>query len=174
MNRPTISIIAAMGRNRELGAKNALMWHIPGELPRFKQITMGHPIIMGRKTFESIGRVLPGRANIVITRDTSFARDGIIVCSSVEQAIEFGKEAEENRLRQGSGESMEIFIIGGGQIYEQALRLTDKLYLTLVDKEFPEADTFFPKYKEFDKVIFEEEGESEGLKYKFVTLEKSG
>lgn len=152
-----------MGRNREIGAKNALMWHIPGELPRFKKITMGHPIIMGRKTFESIGRPLPGRSNIVITRDTSFVRDGIIVCSSVEQAIDKAKECEG---------SDELFIIGGGQIYEQSLKYTDRLYLTLVDKEFPEADAFFPEYKKFNKVISEESGASEGLEYKFETLEK--
>lgn len=164
MHKPIISIIAAMGKNREIGAKNSLMWHIPGELPRFKQITMGHPIIMGRKTFESIGRPLPGRANIVITRDSSFVRDGIIVCSSIEQALEKAKECEG---------SDEIFIIGGGQIYGQALKFTDKLYLTLVDREYPEADAFFPEYKEFNQVISEEEGKSEGLKYKFVTLEKS-
>lgn len=165
MHKPVISIIVAMGKNREIGAKNSLMWHIPGELPRFKQITMGHPIIMGRKTFESIGRPLPGRANIVITRDTNFVREGIIVCSSVEEAIERAKIAPSPE---------EIFIIGGGQIYGQALRLTDRLYLTLVDKEYPDADAFFPEYEEFDKMVSEEEGESEGLKYKFVTLEKSG
>jgi len=162
-----INIIVAMGKNREIGAKNALMWHIPGELPRFKQITMGHPIVMGRKTFESIGRPLPGRNNIVITRDVNFVRDGIIVCSSIEEALEKARKVEHPPA------GGEVFIIGGGQIYEKALKFTDKLYLTLVDKEYPEADTFFPEYKEFDKIISEEEGESEGLKYKFITLEKS-
>ncbi len=164
MHKPIISIIAALGRNREIGAKNALMWHIPGELPRFKKITMGHPIIMGRKTFESIGRPLPGRSNIVVTRDTSFVREGVIVCGSIEEAIERASESEG---------SNEVFIIGGGQIYEQALKFTDKLYLTLVDQEYPEADAFFPEYSEFNKIIKEEKGESEGLKYKFVTLQRS-
>lgn len=160
----TVSIIAAIGKNRELGAKNKLLWHIPGELPRFKRITMGHPIIMGRKTFESIGRPLPGRTNIVITRDSSFVREGVLVASSIEEAVEKAKEAPG---------SEEIFIIGGGQVYSQALKFTDKLYLTLVDKDFPEADAFFPEYSLFNKVIEEEEGESEEFKYKFVTLEKS-
>ncbi len=159
-----INIIAAIGKNREIGAKNKLLWHIPGELPRFKEITIGHPIVMGRKTFESIGRPLPGRTNIVITRDSGFVRDGIIVSSSIEEAIKKAKD---------SSGSSEIFIIGGGQIYEQGLKYTDRLYLTLVDQEYSEADAFFPEYSEFNKIIEEEEGESEGLKYKFVTLKKS-
>ena len=86
-----ISAIAAIGENRELGGKNQLLWHIPGELKRFKEITMGHPIIMGRKTFESIGRVLPGRANIIITRDSSFTVEGAIVVPSVEKTMEVAK-----------------------------------------------------------------------------------
>lgn len=168
-----ISIIAAIGKNRELGKNNALLWHIPGELPRFKKITTGHPIIMGRKTFESIGRILPNRTNVIITRD----REGflqmanskwqmdpkqLIVVSSLEQAIEEAKKAEGND---------EIFIIGGGQIFEQALPLTDKLYLTLVDQAF-DADTFFPDYSMFTKVVEKEDHESEEFKYSFLTLEQ--
>src|SRR5207237_8912488 len=88
-----ISAIAAIGQNRELGANNKLLWHIPGELPRFKRITMGHPIIMGRKTFDSIERVLPGRLNIIITRDKNYKVEGAEVCSSLEEAINIAEEA---------------------------------------------------------------------------------
>lgn len=169
----TISIIAAIGKNRELGKDNALLWHIPGELPRFKKITTGHPIIMGRKTFESIGRILPNRTNIVITRD----REGFfqmanskwqidlkhfIVVTSLDLAIEEAKKSEG---------SDEIFVIGGGQIFEQALPLTEKLYLTLVDQAF-DADTFFPDYSRFTKIIEKEDHVSEEYTYSFLTLEE--
>nr|AIA12428.1 Dihydrofolate reductase [uncultured bacterium]AIA12966.1 Dihydrofolate reductase [uncultured bacterium] len=198
-----ISIIAAIGKNRELGKDNALLWHIPGELPRFKRITTGHPIIMGRKTFESIGRILPNRTSIIITRD----REGFlqmanskwhidpkqfIVVTSLEQAIEEAKKVEEKRLAVIASEAKqshkdkiaavadsslamtkegEIFIIGGGQIFAQALPLTDKLYLTHVDQAF-EADTFFPDYSAFTKVVEKDDHEDGGYRYSFVTLTK--
>lgn len=161
-----ISIIAAIGKNRELGKGNKLIWNIPEDLRRFRKITKGNPIIMGRKTFESIGRVLPNRYNIVITRDTEFKVGGAVVCSSIEQAIEKATASAE-----GSGESRELFIIGGGQIYQQAISLVDKLYLTIIDADF-DADTFFPDYSDFKKVIFEQSGESGGYKYKFLDLER--
>src|SRR6266436_1798069 len=94
MNNPTISIIVAMDEKHGVGKANKLLWQIPGELPRFKKITMGHPIIMGRITFESIGRVLPGRTNIIITRDSDYHIDGAIICSSIEKAIEIAKEKD--------------------------------------------------------------------------------
>ncbi|OGY25761.1 MAG: diacylglycerol kinase [Candidatus Woykebacteria bacterium RBG_16_43_9] len=166
MNRPKISIIAAIGKNKELGKDNKLLWHIPGELPRFKKITTGHPIIMGRKTFGSIGRPLPNRTNIVVTRDESYKAKGVLVAHSIEEAIEKAKENPSE-----GGDSSEIFVIGGGQIYKQALPLADKLYLTLVEGEY-EADTFFPDYSQFKKVVYEEKKESEGLKYKFLELER--
>src|SRR6185503_7742279 len=106
-----ISAIAAIGRNRELGKGNQLIWQIPDDLKRFKSLTTGHPIIMGRKTFDSIGRVLPNRTNIVITRDTHWNHEGVVVAHSVEDAIEKGKALDQS----------EIFIIGGAQIYEAAL-----------------------------------------------------
>lgn len=157
-----ISIIAAIGKNRELGKDNKLLWHIPEDLKRFKQLTLNHPIIMGRKTFESIGRILPNRTNIVVTRDKEKEIEGCIVVSSLEEAIKQAKNKKGND---------EIFIIGGGQIFEQALPLVDKLYLTIVDAEF-EADTFFPAYSEFKKIVFSQKGESEGYKYMFVDLER--
>ncbi len=150
-----------MDAKRGIGKKNKLMWHIPGELPRFKRITTGHPVIMGRKTYESIGRPLPNRTNIVITRDTNYKAEECLVVESIEKAIEIAKEKDQN----------EIFIIGGGEIYRQALPMVDKLYITLVKGDFS-ADTFFPKYPEFKKVISEEGNEDGEYKYKFVELER--
>lgn len=160
-----ISIIAAIGKNRELGKDNTLLWHIPGELPRFKRITTGHPIVMGRKTYESIGRVLPNRTNIIITRNQELgikSQENVVVVNSLEEAL---------RQAQGKQGDDEVFIIGGGQIFEQALPLTDKLYLTLVDQAF-DADTFFPDYSMFTKVIEKEDHEDGGYRYSFVTLTK--
>ena len=156
-----LSIIVAMDKNRLIGGKNQLLWHIPGELKRFKEITTGHPIIMGRKTYESIGRVLPNRTNIIITRDANFQVGGAKVVNSLEKAIEVAKN-------ETGGE--EVFVIGGGQIYEQALPLTNRLYLTIVDGEYA-GDTFFPDYSEFTKVI-EEKKFDENIKYKTLILEK--
>jgi len=124
-----VSIIVAIGRNREIGAKNQLLWKIPEELRRFKEITTGHPIIMGRKTHESIGRVLPGRTNIIVTRDTRYEirEEGAIVVHSLEEALEKAQDADG---------SEEVFIIGGAQIFAEALPTADKLYVTLVDRTF--------------------------------------
>ena len=158
-----ISIIAAIGENRELGGNNQLLWNIPGELKRFKEITTGHPIIMGRKTFESIGRVLPNRTNIIITREPSFSVEGALVTDSVEKAVAIARKQEGGN---------EIFIIGGGQIFTQALPTTDRLYLTLVHKTFSEADVFFPEYLEFKKEIERQEMQGPEFTYSFVTLEK--
>lgn len=158
-----ISAIAAIGKNKELGGGNKLLWNIPGELKRFKEITMGHPIIMGRKTYDSIGRILPGRTNIIITRDSGYKLDGAVIVSSVEEALELAKKSE-------GGEH--VFIIGGGQIFKESLPKTDRLYLTLVHKTFPDADTFFPEYSEFTKVIEETDMKGEEFDYTFKTLEK--
>lgn len=151
-----------MGKNRAIGKNNSLLWHIPEELKRFKSITMGHPIIMGRKTYESIGKPLPGRTNIVITRDEDYSSDGVEVVHSLEEALRFAS------LTQGDDE---IFVIGGGQIYQQAINLADKLYLTIVDDN-PEADTYFPDYSAFSKIVFESTGEDAGFKFKFLKLER--
>ncbi len=158
--KPKISMIAAIAsENRALGLNGRLIFHIPEDLKRFKKITSGSAIIMGRKTFESIGQVLPNRTNIIITRDPEYyVEDGEVVASL------------EEALRRAQGDD-EIFIIGGGQIYQEAIKLADKLYLTVVEGS-PEADVFFPDYSEFKKVISEESHTSEGLKYKFIDLEK--
>lgn len=164
MNKTKISIIAAIGRNRELGKDNKLLWNIPKDLKRFKKITFGHTVIMGRKTFESIGYPLPNRTNIIITRDTKYKipdTKNVVITQSLEEAIALGKKIEHK----------ELFIIGGGQIYQQAIKFADKLYLTIVEGEY-EADTFFPDYSMFTKKVFEEEKESDGYKYRFVELER--
>jgi dihydrofolate reductase len=164
MAKPRISIISAISQNRAIGKKNKLLWHIGEDLRRFKALTEGHPVVMGRKTFESLGKALPNRTNIVVTRDKMFEIPGVVIARSLEEAIEVAKK--ENPPAGG-----EIFIIGGGQIYEQAIKLADKLYLTIVEGEY-EADTFFPDYSDFKKVIFEEKRESEGYKYEFLELER--
>lgn len=163
-----ICAVVAIGKNRELGLDGKLLWHIPDDLKRFKALTLGHPIIMGRKTFESIlgytqGKPLPGRTNIVVTRDSSWRYEGVVIASSLEEAIAKGRELDET----------EVHIGGGQQIYEQALPHIDKLYLTLVEDE-KQADSFFPPYeKEFTKKVFEEAGEWNGLKYTWVDLERA-
>lgn len=159
-----VSAIAVISRNRALGKGGGLLFHIPGDLPRFKRITSGHPVIMGRKTFESKEinkKALPNRMNIVVTRDPSYRVEGVVVVRGVEEAIEKASEKEE----------YEIFIIGGGQIYKEVWPYIDKLYLTVVDTE-AEGDTYFPYYSDFKKVVFQEEHEEKGLKYTFLELER--
>ena len=131
-----ITIIVAMGKNREIGADNQLLWHLPKDLKHFKELTSGHPIIMGRKTYESIGKPLPNRTNIVISRKNDWFEEGILIVGSIKEALKFAKKIDEN-----------VFIIGGGTIYEQTIDLADQLEVTLVDAEL-KADTFFPKIDE--------------------------
>jgi len=161
MKNPMISIICALAGNGAIGKDNKLLWHIPEDLKRFKDLTMGKPLIMGRKTFESIGKPLPGRTNIIVTKDPNYKAAGCLVCDSLEKAIDQAKGINNE----------EVFIIGGGQIYHQSISLADKLYLTLVAGEY-EADTFFPDYSSFKKVIFEEAKSSNGCNYKFLELIK--
>jgi dihydrofolate reductase len=161
-----ICIVVAIGKNRELGLKGKLLWHIPDDLKRFKQLTMGHPIIMGRKTFESIlgylGKPLLGRTNIVVTRDSRWSHEGVATAPSVEAALEIAR----------SENPTEVHIGGGAQIYEQALPYVDKLFLTVID-DTKEADTYFPEYeKEFNTKTFEESHEFDGLKYRWINLER--
>jgi dihydrofolate reductase len=160
---PSVVIVVAQSRiRRALGNKNRLLWHIPQDLKRFKEKTLGHPIIMGRKTFESIvtilGKPLPGRQNIVVTRNPDFTYEGVIVASSLEDAL-----AQAQALHP-----TEIHIGGGAELYTQALPFVDKLFVTFVDDE-PEADTFFPEF-EHDFVITKEHvaQEHNGLKYQWV------
>ena len=171
MNNPKICLIAAMSENRVIGKDNKLPWNIPEDLQHFKEVTSGHPVIMGRKTFESIGRLLPKRMNIIVTRDASYKVEGATIAHSLEQAIELAKNYEATPLRQGFEGQGEIFVIGGGQIFELALPQADRLYLTVVHTEI-EGDAFFPEYKDFKKVISQSSGHSEKYSYIFLTLEK--
>lgn len=173
MKKPKISIIAAIGKNRELGKDNKLLWHIPEDLKRFKKLTEGHAVIMGRKTFESLGKPLPNRINIIITRDKSYkiskfdvSKHRIYIVHSLEEAISFVKSQLFPTTKD------EVFVIGGGEVYRQALPLADKLYLTIVDADCPEADTYFPDYSAFKKIVKKEERENDGYKYTFIELIK--
>ena len=137
-----ITIIAAIAKNNALGKNNDLIWHLPADLKRFKKTTTGHHILMGRNTFESIGKPLPNRTTIIITRNDNYFKDGCLIANSLEEAIELAKEDEH------------IFIIGGAQVYRYAIEnnIADTLDITLVHHEF-EADVFFP---EIDLKIWEE------------------
>ena len=159
-----ISLIAAIAsKNRALGKDNKLIYQIPEDLKRFKKLTEGHAVIMGRKTFESIGYSLPNRLNIIITRDKNYSQRGITVVHSLDEALRLASLAQGND---------ECFVIGGGQIYKETMPIADKLYLTVIEGN-PEADTFFPDYSDFKKVVWEsEEKESGGFKYRFLELER--
>ncbi len=167
MVNPKLSIIAALqASDRGLGRNNDLLFRIQADLTWFKKITLGHPVIMGRKTFESIGRLLPGRANIIITRDMEWNAPGAIVTHSLEDAIHEAQKIEHS----------EIFIIGGGSIYRESLPVTNRLYLTLVDSTAP-ADVFFPAYEnDFVKNIEHTEeavDPASGLHFHHVILERN-
>ena len=128
-----VSIIAAVGRNLELGRGNDLIWHFKEDMKFFKETTMGSSVIMGRKTFESLPKALPGRKNIVVTNNNSYSAEGAVTVHSVDEALK-------------SADSQEVFVIGGGKIYEQLLPVADKLYLTEIEAECPDADTYFPSF----------------------------
>ncbi len=160
-----ISLIAAIGAgNRALGKDGQLLWQIPDDLRRFKMLTSGHPVIMGRKTWESLPekfRPLPGRMNVVITRQKEYAAAGAHVLSSLEEALATARTAEG---------AEEIFIIGGGQLYTEALSQADILYLTLIGEE-KEGDVFFPPYENrFTKILHKEERVFGHLHYTWVDL----
>lgn len=157
-----ISIIVAIAENGVIGDKNALLWNIKEDMRRFRTTTTGHPVIMGRKTFESIGRPLPKRTNVVVTRgDTTF--EGCEIVHSLEEAIAMFPDEEE------------VFIIGGAQIYAQALSLADRLYLTIVHRNY-EGDTSFPEidYSEWREISRQEfeRGEEYNNPFTFIDLER--
>ena len=138
-----ISLVVAASTDNAIGGNNELLWRLPNDMKFFKNLTWGMPVIMGRKTFVSLaGKPLPGRTNIVITRDTNSitSQSGLWVCGSLEEAIALAK----------STDCLEAFVIGGGDIYRQAMPLADKIYLTRVHGEFNEADVFFPKINNLD------------------------
>lgn len=149
-----ISIIVAMGRNRVIGVDGGMPWHLPAELARFRRITMGKPIVMGRSTHESIGRPLPGRDNIVLTRDHTFRAEGCKVVYTMEGAL------------AAAGEREEVMIIGGASVYAQALPMVGRLYLTYIQHEF-QGDTFFPEFTldDWHEVESSERAEDENNPY---------
>lgn len=161
MNRPRLSIIAAMAQNRVIGIDNTLPWRLPDDLKHFKALTIGHHILMGRKTFDSLGKPLPGRTSVVITRSRDLQLPGCIVANSIEDAI------------AACDRDNEIFIIGGAELYLQALDFADRIYLTEIKAEF-EGDAWFP---EIDLGLWLESERSpresdSGLKYDFVVYDK--
>lgn len=160
-----ISIIVAVGENREIGKQNKLLWDILEDRKRFRDLTWGHAVIWGRKTFESvlgyIGKAPSGRTNIIITRDRNYKYEGCIIANSLDVALRIAREKEKN----------EIFIGGGGEIYKLVLPLVDRLYLTTVKGRY-EADAYFPDYSEFKKVLDKQERVSGGYQYTWLTLER--
>lgn len=159
-----VSIVVAMGENNEIGFGNELLWHLPEDLKHFKKLTSGHPIIMGRKTYESIGKPLPNRTNIVVSRKSDWFEEGVLIVGSLKEAMKFAKKIDED-----------YFIIGGGSIYKQTIDLVDCLEVTLV-KAHLEADTFFPKIDEkiWQKVAEDchEADEKNQYNYCFQTFER--
>lgn len=164
MTTPCISIIVAVTKkDAAIGNGGKLLFHISDDLKRFKRLTLGHPVIMGRKTYESIGHPLPERTNFVVTRNPDFKATGVIVVWSLVEAIE-----------KARGLDSEIFVIGGGDIYKQAIPYTDKLYLTIVESD-AQGDVFFPDWrKDFTKETFREErcDPKTGLDYTWIDLER--
>lgn len=158
-----ISLIAALANNRAIGKDNQLLWQLPNDLRHFKQLTLNKPIIMGRKTFDSIGRPLPKRRNIIISRQPNYEVAGCDVFNSINAALTATRDVPE------------VMIIGGAHIYEQTLTLADRLYLTLVDDE-PEGDAFFPEWDPKEWQLVEstkhEPDEQHALGYTFQTLDR--
>ena len=134
MKMAKISIIVAMAKNRVIGKDNDMPWHLPADLQHFRKMTSGKPIIMGRKTYESIGRPLPKRHNIIVSRNSDYSQDGCDVVGSLDEAMKCAGDVEE------------VFIIGGGFLYDQTINHVDKLYLTFIDLDV-DGDTFFPEYE---------------------------
>jgi dihydrofolate reductase len=156
-----ISIIAAMARNGTIGVNNSLPWRLPEDLRHFKALTMGHHVVMGRKTYQSIGRPLPGRTTIIVTRDTDYRADGCLTAPSLEAAITL------------CGDDPEVYFVGGADIYRQALALADRLYLTEIQADF-QGDARFP---DFDRAVWREMERTErvddgGLAYQFAVYDR--
>jgi len=158
-----ISIVVAMAANGVIGQDNELPWHLPADLKHFKQTTMGKPILMGRKTWESIGRPLPGRTNIVITRDSTYSAAGCVVVNSIEAAL------------TAAGEQDEVMVIGGAELYRQVLPSADTIYLTRIHEHF-EGDTRFPEIRDTEwhqlERIDHEADEKNPHDYSFIRLER--
>ena len=158
-----VSIIVTIGKNKVIGKDNSLPWKLPADMKHFKELTTGKPVIMGRKTFESIGKPLPNRTNFIITRNQEYKAEGCVVVHSIDEAL---KASEGNE---------EVMVIGGAQIYKEFLPRANKMYLTIIDADF-EGDAFFPEYniEEWEETSYEEhERDAENqYDYRFMTLER--
>lgn len=167
MNPPRFSILVAMAKNRVIGKNNALPWRLSPDLKRFKQLTMGHHIVMGRKTYESIGRLLPGRTSVIVTRQPDYQVPGAIVAGSIAEALKVCSEGKEM--------NQESFVIGGAEIYQQALGLCQRMYVTEIQQEF-DGDALFPEFdpQEWREISREKHrlDEDDGLEYHFVVLDR--
>lgn len=150
-----ITLVAAAGEKNELGGNNEMLWHLSDDFKRFKKITTDHFIIMGRKTFESLGKPLPNRVHIVITRDRNYCNEDALVVHSLGEALEKAASTKD------------VFIIGGGEIFKQSLDLADKIELTRVHGTFEEADTFFPKFSKDKWNLVSEEKHEKDAKHKY-------
>jgi dihydrofolate reductase len=162
MKAPILSLVAAVARDGGIGHRGQLLVKIPGDLPRLKRMTLGSPVVMGRKTWQSIGRPLPGRQNLIVTRDPDWRADGGTPATSLAAALALAEASER------------IFVLGGAEIYAHALPLADELELTEIDAEFP-ADTFFPPWNraDFRQTSREAHATPEGVRYSFVTYRRN-
>ena len=151
-----LSLIVAVSKNNVIGVDNRLLWHMPADLKHFKNTTMGSPVIMGRKTYESIGKPLPGRTNIVVTRNEDFEADGCTVANTLQEAVDLCEKEKE------------VFIIGGGEVYKQAIHAADRIYITRIDHLF-EGDTHFPEinFSEWKLVKYEKHHADEKNQYEY-------
>lgn len=155
-----ISVIVAIARNGVIGYKGKMPWHLPEDLKHFKAITMGHPIVMGRKTYESIGRILPGRTTIIITRQRNYAIPGALIVQSLSEAL---KQAQSD----------EVFVIGGGEIYREVMPVADRVYLTRIELD-PDGDTSFPALEanQWREISSESGISADGIEYRFEVLDR--
>jgi len=171
-SRPVVALIAALAKNRVIGDQNKMPWHLPEDLRHFKATTLGRPVIMGRKTWESLGRALPGRENIVVSRNASYPAPGASVVTSLAAALALAAQSlRESATARETTEPAEpeIFVIGGGALYREALPLAERMYLTEIDAEYA-GDTFFPEFspQEWRESSRASHKTSEALSFAFV------
>ena len=158
----TVSLIVAVANNHVIGVNNTLPWHLPEDLKRFRALTTGHHIIMGRKTYESLGRLLPGRTTVIVSRNKAYQVEGALIAGSLEEAIALCKEDSE------------AFVIGGAELYKDALKLADKLYLTEIALQV-EGDAFFPLFErsEWKETLREAHTSAQGLAFSYITYNRN-
>lgn len=159
--KQNLSLIVAVAKNGVIGKDNTLPWHLPEDLKRFRALTTGHHIIMGRKTYESLGRLLPGRTTVIVTRNTDYTVEGALIAHTLIEAAELCKD------------DAEAFIIGGAELYKDALKLVNKLYITEIDVAI-DGDAFFPEFDsaEWQETLREEHTSAQGLSFSYITLQR--